>query len=151
MGGSALDAEYRFGAFLEPRPQEGMHEVCPGFIKTLDGIAFSHGAIAQPFELGEDEPHPVGLLAATSYFAQGLFIDLILCLDIAVEVMGVIGNAGHLFELPFRLIRLVYTMIATNKHGVKHGNELKSRLGFLTDLAFHKPQPNLGLKKDASS
>ena len=75
------------GAFSEPRPEEAVGEIGGGFRLRGDAVAPGHGAGAEAAQLREDEPHPVGPLAALAQLAQRCRIDRRLRLDEALEAV----------------------------------------------------------------
>lgn len=78
----------RRGAFAEPRPEKGMGEKVGGFLLRRDAVMPRRGAGAEPAQLREDEPHPVGPLAAFAQLAQRGRIDAGLRPDEALEPLG---------------------------------------------------------------
>jgi hypothetical protein len=69
---AAGDVCRAFGQLDEAAAQQGVVEVGLGLGEGCDGVALRHGAVTKPGELGEDEPHPVGLLPACAQFLVDL-------------------------------------------------------------------------------
>src|SRR5262245_56572353 len=66
-----------------------MIEVGPGFLKCRNRKLPRHGTVTQPFNLGEDEPHPMGCFASVSQFGAYLVVNSVLRLDEALEIVWI--------------------------------------------------------------
>mgnify|MGYP003137320894 CR=1 FL=1 len=62
-------------AFNKARAEGLVREIGAGFVKGAKRIALAHGAHAEPGDLGEDEPHPMGTLLAGAEFGEGGVVD----------------------------------------------------------------------------
>lgn len=76
------------------RPQHRVGHVSLGFGHARDAELVRHLAEAQPPELRQDEPNPMGLLAAVAHFGQRDRIRVLLRLDETLQVKG-IGTHCH--------------------------------------------------------
>lgn len=62
-------------AFEQARAEGFVREIGAGFVKGGQRIALAHGAHAQPGDLREHEPHPMGALVAGAEFGEGGRVD----------------------------------------------------------------------------
>ena len=62
--GAAIHSIDQGGAVAEPLAKHRVHEVGIGLAGTRNGEALRHRTRTETGYLGEDEPHPVGLLLA---------------------------------------------------------------------------------------
>src|SRR5262249_10351784 len=85
MRGSSFYRNNGFAAFAQARAQDRMGQIVARFLQRLDGVGLRHGAVAQPRDLWEDEPHPMRLLGAALKFAQRPRIDGRLGFDEALQ------------------------------------------------------------------
>ena len=88
-------------AFAQAWAEHGVGQVGGGFVGGTDRIGARHFAPAQPANLGEHEPHPVGTLFAGAQLGQDIGIHGILGPDEAVEVKFIVhGSLPRSFMLP---------------------------------------------------
>ena len=66
-----------------------MRQIGACFVQGPNRIMARHGAVAEPGDLGEDEPHPVTMLRATVELGQSGVIAAGLSGDEAVEIVYV--------------------------------------------------------------
>lgn len=69
-----------------------MLELGAGLVDGGDPIELHSGRMAEPAQLGEDEPHPVALLVACIQLRQGNVEDWFLCRDEALQILGTVGH-----------------------------------------------------------
>ena len=91
--GAALEAGHNPGAFDQPRTQHRVPQVGLRFIHSRDGIFPRGGALPQPGELREHEPHPVAALGTLAEFVEGPLIG-------SARVLGQ--------DKPFQVVRIIH-------------------------------------------
>ncbi len=64
----------------------------PCFIQAFYRIEPGRLAMAQPFDLGKYEPHPVGSFSAAFELGKDAAVDLVLRFDEAVQIVRSIGQ-----------------------------------------------------------
>jgi hypothetical protein len=90
------------GALDEPPSEGGMPCVGAGLLEAGDREALRHPAVAEPAELGEDEPHPVGALLAVPELGESLVVGLGLGVDEALQIEGHVGHRAVRRSAPRR-------------------------------------------------
>jgi hypothetical protein len=63
-----------------------------GFVDTSNRVFLGRRARAETFDLGKNEPHPMGFLLAGLQFVPDLAVDGVLRVDEALQVVGVGGH-----------------------------------------------------------
>src|SRR4051794_38753001 len=70
MGRLAVHTQHRICAFSEAQAEKGCCEISDCFIMRSDRVLLRNRAVTKSSNLREDEPHPVGLLAAGFEFGK---------------------------------------------------------------------------------
>jgi len=92
---AVFDGVDELRAFAEAGSEDSMSGVGLGFRAGVDGESDGCGAATQAFELGEDEPHPVGLFLAGAEFGEDLGVDQRLGVEEALEVVWVVHSCSR--------------------------------------------------------
>ena len=78
VGGFAIDGKQGFAAFDKAGAENRMFQIGAGFLAALDRVEVGDFTFSQADDLGEYIPHPMGLLATSPEFGEGLgVIDLL--------------------------------------------------------------------------
>ena len=88
--GAAVNGAYKARTFFQPRPENGMLQICLGFITGRNGKLFRHRAPAQTPDLGENKPYPVGELYFVSQFPAYILEDRLLRIQEALQIVWVL-------------------------------------------------------------
>jgi hypothetical protein len=89
IDGFLLDLEDEEGALFEARTEDGVLQVGLGFIERTDSVEERVRALAEAFDLGEDEPDPVAAFLAGAEFSEDLRVDGGLGAEETAEIEGV--------------------------------------------------------------
>lgn len=84
--GAPLHAKDGLRALQESRAQDRVTEVGARFIDALDGVHPRNAAVTEPFDLGENVPHPVGALPPGADLGDRGLVVLGLSHDEAIQI-----------------------------------------------------------------
>lgn len=79
----------RFDAFAQPRSEDQVIEIGLRFVERRDAEQLRGGTASEAGELRKDEPHPVALLGAGAELGKDGFIDAVLGVDEALEIVRI--------------------------------------------------------------